>query len=163
MAFEGNYGGHDGICKTKKTYNCLYYMPIRQANYKKKNSLQKLAGRFIRLSSGFAWWRDACTDKTLQAGLVEENVTCAIIIKFNISTMQHNIYWRLMCFGNKCCGLLMNSLDTISKCMFGEKESVTVKNKSGSFIPWAWFAATGAGNIAQVWIPPNTSKHPTYL
>ena len=48
-----------------------------------------------------------CTKKTLMEDSVEEpNLTCILIIKSNVSSLQWNIYRSLMHFGNKCCGLM---------------------------------------------------------
>ena len=47
-----------------------------------------------------------CTNKTFMEESVEENLTCILIIKSNVRSMQRNIYRSLMRFGNKCCGLM---------------------------------------------------------
>ena len=58
----------------------------------------------VKMRSGTL--RSGGANKTFMEESVEENLTYVPIIKYNVTSMQQNIYRSLMHFSNKCCGLM---------------------------------------------------------
>ena len=100
------FNGTAEIWKTKKTLgeSCSY--AGQKGKSKSPFDCKKPPGRFSRLRSGGALCSDDCTNKNFMEESAEETLTCILIIKSNVRSMQWNIHRSLMHFGNKCCGLM---------------------------------------------------------